>query len=65
MQQRPHLIETVDDAIARVTADAAYETVAFDEAAGMRDATVVGPPSKTARVSRRRPRARAIARSRT
>ena len=45
--------------IARVTADAAYDTVAFYEAAGMRDATVVVPPSKTARVSRRRPRSRA------
>ena len=45
------LIETVDDEIARVTADAAYDTVAFYEAAGMRDATVVVPPSKTARVS--------------
>ena len=44
------LIETVDDEIARVTADAAYDTVAFYEAAGMRDATVVVPPSKTARV---------------
>ena len=53
------LMETVDDAIARVTADAVYDTVAFYEAAGMRDATVVIPPSKTARVSRRRPRARA------
>ena len=53
------LIETVDDEIARVTADAAYETVAFYEAAGMRDATVVVLPSKTARVSRRRPRSRA------
>ena len=53
------LIETVDDEIARVTADAAYDTVAFYEAAGMRDATVVVPPSKTARVSRRRPRSRA------
>ena len=53
------LIETVDDEIARVTADAAYETVAFYEAAEMRDATVVVPPSKTARVSRRRPRSRA------
>ena len=53
------LIETVDDAIARVTADAAYETVAVYDAAEMRDATVVVPPSKTARVSRRRPRARA------
>ena len=50
------LIETVDDEIARVTADAAYDTVAFYEAAGMRDATVVVPPSKTTRVSRRRPR---------
>ena len=49
----------VDDEIARVTADAAYETVAFYDAAGMRDATVVVPPSKTARVSRRRPRSRA------
>ena len=53
------LIETVDDEIARVTADAAYDTVAFYEAAGMRDATVVVPPSKTARVARRRPRSRA------
>ena len=52
-------IETVDDEIARVTADAAYDTVAFYEAAEMRDATVVVPPSKTARVSRRRPRSRA------
>ena len=29
------LIETVDDEIARVTADAAYDTVAFYEAAEM------------------------------
>ena len=53
------LIATGDDAIARVTADAAYETVACYAAAEMRDATVVVPPSKTARVSRRRPRAHA------
>ena len=53
------LIEEVDDEIARVTADAAYDTVAFYEAAGARDATVVVPPSKTANVSRRRPRSRA------
>ena len=53
------LIETVDDEIARVAADAAYDTVAFYAAAEMRDATVVVPPSKTARVSRRRPRSRA------
>ena len=56
------LIERVDDEIARVTADAAYDTVAFYEAAGMRDATVVVPPSKTASVSRRRP---AVARARS
>ena len=43
-------VETVDDEIARVTADAAYDTVAFYEAAEMRDVTVVVPPSKTARV---------------
>ena len=53
------LIATGDDAIARVTADAAYETVACYAAAERRDATVVVPPFKTARVSRRRPRARA------
>ena len=53
------LIEPVDDAIARVTADAAYEPVAVYAAAEMRDATVVVPPSKTARASRRRPRSRA------
>ena len=46
------LIATGDDAIARVTADAAYETVAVYAAAERRDATVVVPPSKTARVSR-------------
>ena len=40
------LIETVDDEIARVTADAACETVAFYAAAEMRDATAVVPPSK-------------------
>ena len=53
------LIEVIDDEIARVTADAAYDTVAFYEAAGVRGATVVVPPAKTANVSRRRPRSRA------
>ena len=53
------LIQVVDDDIARVTADAAYDTVAFYEAAGVRGATVVVPPNKTARVSRRRPRSSA------
>ena len=57
------LIEMVHDRIARVTADAAYDTVAFYEAAGLRSATVVVPPSKAAKVSRRRPRS--CARDRT
>ncbi|HJN43833.1 MAG TPA: IS5 family transposase [Vicinamibacterales bacterium] len=53
------LIQAVDDDIARVTADAAYDTIAFYDAAGARGATVVVPPDRTARVSRRRPRSRA------
>ncbi len=53
------LIEAVDGDIARVTADAAYDTVAFYEAAGGGGATVVVPPNKTAHVSRRRPRSSA------
>ena len=53
------LIEAVTDDIASVTADAAYDTVAFYEAVGARGATVVVPPAKTARVSRRRPRSSA------
>ena len=51
------VIEALD--IARVTADAAYDTIAFYEAATARGATVVVPPNKTARVSRRRPRSSA------
>ena len=53
------LIAAVADEITRVTADAAYDTVAFYEAAGPGGATVVVPPDKTARVSRRRPRSSA------
>ncbi len=53
------LIETVDDHAARVIADAAYDTVAFYDAASARGATVVVPPAKTAGVPRRRPRSRA------
>ena len=53
------LIAAVSEDIARVTADAAYDTVAFYEAAGARGAKVVVPPAKTARVSRRRPRSSA------
>ena len=39
--------------VASVTADAAYDTVAFYDAAGSRGAKVVIPPAKTASVSRR------------
>ena len=53
------LIEAVNDDIARVTADAAYDTVGCYDAAGARGAPVVVPPTKTARVSRRRPRSSA------
>ena len=56
------LIGVVDQDIARVTGDAAYDTVAFYAAArGRRGrrASVVVPPHRTARVSRRRPRSSA------
>ena len=49
----------VDDALGRVTADAAYETIGFYEAAGARGATVVVPPTSTANVSRHDPRSSA------
>ena len=42
------LIEAVDGALGRVTADAAYDTISFYEAAGARAATVVVPPTSTA-----------------
>ena len=53
------LIEAVDGDLASVTGDAAYDTIAFYDAAGARGATVVVPPAKTARVSRRKPRSSA------
>ena len=53
------LIEALAADIARVTADAAYDTIAFYATATARGATVVVPPSKTVRVSRRRPRSSA------
>ena len=53
------LIEAVDGALGRVTADAAYDTVGFYEAAGTRRATVVVPPTSTANVSRHGPRSSA------
>ena len=52
-------IEATDGALGRVTADAAYETIGFDEAAGARGATVVVPPTRTAHVSRHGPRSSA------
>ena len=57
------LIQTVDGCIASVTGDAAYDSIAFYDAACARGASVVVPPTKTARVSRRRPRSRARART--
>ena len=52
------LIEQADGQLARVTADAAYDTIAFYDAAGARRATVVVPPARTASLSRRGPRSR-------
>ena len=57
------LIEATDGALGRVTADAAYETIGFYEAAGARGATVVVPPTRTANVSRYGPRSSARAES--
>ena len=53
------LIEAVVGDIARVTADAAYDTIAFSESAGAREAQVVVPPATPATVSRRGPRSSA------
>ena len=53
------LIDAVEGDIARVTADGAYDTIAIYDAAAARGARVVVPPTKTAAVSPRRPRARA------
>jgi transposase len=53
------LIDAVDGDLSRVTADAAYDTLAVYGAATARGATVVVPPKRTAVVSRRRPRSAA------
>ena len=45
--------------VASVTGDAAYDTVAFYEAASARHAQVVVPPTRTAKMSRRGPRSSA------
>ena len=50
------LINTVEDDVSCLTADVAYDTRGIYEAAGARGATVVIPPTRTATVSRRRPR---------
>ena len=50
------LIEAVDGGLASVTGDPANDTIAFYDSAGARGAKVVVPPTKPARVSRRRPR---------
>ena len=53
------LIGAVAGAVTRVTADAAYDTIAFYESAGARGAQVVVPSVTTATVLRRRPRSSA------
>jgi len=50
------LIEQVDTDLASVTADTAYDTRGFYNAAGARGARVIVPPTKTASLSRRGPR---------
>ena len=53
------LIETIASSARTVTADAAYDTLAFYETANTRSTTVVVPPAKTAKLSRRNPRSSA------
>ena len=50
------LLNAVDGPLVRVTADAAYDTVAVYETATARGATVVIPPARTANVSGHGPR---------
>jgi len=50
------LIDAVGGDISSVTADGAYDSIAIYEAADVRGAKVVIPPTVTAAVSRRRPR---------
>lgn len=53
------LIEDIEDDIASVTADTAYDTIAIYRAADARGAKVVVPPMKSATVPRGRSRSRA------
>ena len=50
------LLTAVDGPLVRITADAASDTVAIDETARARGATVVVPPARTATVSGHGPR---------
>ena len=50
------LLTAVEGPLVRVTADAASDTVAVDETARARGATVVVPPARTATVSGHGPR---------
>ena len=50
------LLNAVDGPLVRVTADAAYDTVAVYETAEVRGVTVVIPPARTANVSGHGPR---------
>ena len=52
------LVEHVTGDVASVTADTAYDTIAFYDAARARGATVVVPPARTASLSRRGPRSK-------
>ncbi|MCP5067636.1 MAG: IS5 family transposase [bacterium] len=58
------LLGGIKGTVTRITADGAYDTVAFYEAADERGARVVVPPSTTATASRK-PRARASPRNQT
>ncbi len=53
------LIDEVGGDLVSFTADAAYDTIAIYDAATARGAKVVVPPTRTAAVSRRRPRSTA------
>jgi hypothetical protein len=53
------LIEDIEDDLASVTCDAAYDTIAIFRAAKARGARVVVPPLKSATVPRGRSRSRA------
>ena len=50
------LLTAVDGPLVRITADAAYDTVAVYETATARGATVIIPPARTANVSGHGPR---------